>query len=83
MHYESKTNNFYQIYLFDFFFTTFEYELINTKTMIVISTRNIRANQTKNKRDITSELKGALQEVKEYLEGKRELKSLDDLIKEL
>ncbi len=84
--------------------------------MIVISTRDFRANQTKfldmvnkgediilksrekgsfklvpvreedtisMKRDIMAELKGALQQVKEHLDGKRKLKSLDDLINEL
>ncbi len=84
--------------------------------MIVISTRDFRANQTKfldmvNKgediilksrekgsfklvpvreedtismnRDIMAELKGALQQVKEHLDGKRKLKSLDALINEL
>jgi antitoxin (DNA-binding transcriptional repressor) of toxin-antitoxin stability system len=84
--------------------------------MIVISTRDFRANQTKfldmvnkgedivlksrekgsfklvpiseedtifGKRDVMEELKGALQQVKEHLEGKRKLKSLDELINEL
>lgn len=84
--------------------------------MIVISTRDFRANQTKfldmvnkgediilksrekgsfklvpvreedtisMKRDIMAELKGALQQVKEHLDGKRKLKSLDALINEL
>lgn len=84
--------------------------------MIIISTRDFRANQTKfldmanngedivlksrekgsfklvpvseedsisGKRDVTEELKGALREVKEHLDGKRKLKSLDELINEL
>lgn len=84
--------------------------------MLVISTRDFRANQTKfldmvnngedivlksrekgsfklvpltekdtviAKRDIMTEFKGALQEVKEHLEGKRKLQSLDSLINEL
>lgn len=84
--------------------------------MIVISTRDFRANQTKfldmvnngedivlksrekgsfklvpiseedaifGKRDVMEELKGALQQVKEHLAGKRKLKSLDELINEL
>ncbi len=84
--------------------------------MIVVSTKDFRANQTKflnmanngediilksgtygnfrimplaeddaiaTKRNLESELKESLQEVKEHLEGKRELKSLDNLICEL
>jgi predicted site-specific integrase-resolvase len=35
------------------------------------------------KRDLVAELKGALQQVKEHLEGKRKLKTLDELINEL
>ena len=38
---------------------------------------------SKPKRDLTSELCAALREVKEHIEGKRELKSLDDLLDEL
>ncbi|MCM1031475.1 MAG: type II toxin-antitoxin system prevent-host-death family antitoxin [Oscillibacter sp.] len=84
--------------------------------MIIISTRDFRANQTKfldmvnkgediilksrekgsfklvpisekdtisKKQDLITELKGALQQVKEHLDGKRKLKSLDALINEL
>lgn len=83
--------------------------------MIVISTRDFRANQTKFlnmandgkdvvlmsrsqgsfrivpvkeddvliERNLLVELKGALQEVKDNLQGKRELKSLEQLINEL
>lgn len=84
--------------------------------MIVVSTRDFRANQTKfldmankgedivlksrekgcfklvplreedaifGKRDLVAELRGALLQVKEHLEGKRKLKSLDELINEL
>ena len=38
---------------------------------------------SKPKRDLTAELCAALREVKEHIEGKRELKSLDDLLDEL
>ena len=33
--------------------------------------------------DITEELRGALQEVKDHIEGKKELQSLDGLLEEL
>ena len=36
-----------------------------------------------NKRDVHAELRGALIEVKESLEGKRKLNTLDNLINEL
>ncbi len=84
--------------------------------MLVISTRDFRANQTKfldmvnkgedivlksmgkgsfklvpvrehdsiiDKRDILAELKGALQQVKDYQNGKIELKSAESLLNEL
>lgn len=84
--------------------------------MIVISTRDFRANQSKfmdmanngediilksrkngsfklvplteedtviGKRDIMNELKGALQQVKDHLDGKIKLKSAESLINEL
>lgn len=84
--------------------------------MIVISTRDFRANQSKfldmanngedivlksrekgsfklvpiseedavlGKRDIMAELKGALQQVKDHMDGKIKLKSIDALIDEL
>lgn len=84
--------------------------------MLVISTRDFRANQTKfldmvnkgedivlksrekgsfklvpvkeedaiiNKRDITAELKGALQQVRDHMDGKIQLKSAEDLLDEL
>lgn len=84
--------------------------------MIIISTRDFRANQTKflnmarsgkdiilksrnsgsfklvpvteedsilGKRDIMEELRGALQQVKEHMEGKRKLKTAEELIAEL
>lgn len=84
--------------------------------MIVISTRDFRANQSKfmdmanngediilksrkngsfklvplteedaviGKRDIMNELRGALQQVKDHLEGKIKLKSAESLINEL
>lgn len=84
--------------------------------MIVISTREFRANQTKfldmarngedvilksrssgsfklapvenedtivNKRDLTEELRLALQQVKDHMDGKIQLKSADTLIDEL
>jgi antitoxin (DNA-binding transcriptional repressor) of toxin-antitoxin stability system len=84
--------------------------------MIVISTRDFRANQTKfldmvnkgedivlksrekgsfklvpiseedtilGKRDVMEELKGALQQVKDHLEGKIVLKSADSLLDEI
>ena len=39
---------------------------------------------TKYKRqDITTELRGALQEVKDHIEGKKRLQSLDSLLDEL
>lgn len=39
---------------------------------------------TENKKqDITTELRGALQEVKEHIEGKKRLQSLDSLLEEL
>ena len=38
---------------------------------------------TKTNRDITAELRGALIEVKESIEGKRNLNTLDGLIEEL
>lgn len=39
---------------------------------------------TENKRqDITTELRGALQEVKDHIEGKIQLQSLDSLLNEL
>lgn len=41
-------------------------------------------NMTEYKRqDITTELRGALQEVKEHIEGKKLLQSLDSLLEEL
>ena len=85
-------------------------------TMIVISTRDFRANQTKflnmarngediilksrnagsfkltpvetedavvSKRDLTEELRLALQQVKDHMEGKIKLKTADSLIDEL
>lgn len=84
--------------------------------MIVISTRDFRANQTKfldmvnkgedivlksrekgsfklvpiseedtilGKRDVMEELRGALQQVKDHLEGKIVLKSADSLLDEI
>ena len=77
--------------------------------MIVISTRDFRANQTRyldmarrgedvilnrltpvdtedavvSKRDLTEELRLALQQVKDHMEGKIKLKSADTLIDEL
>lgn len=84
--------------------------------MIVISTRDFRANQTKfldmakngedivlksrnkgtfklvpineedtilGKRDIMAEIRGALQQVKDHLEGKIKLQSAESLIDEL
>ena len=84
--------------------------------MLVISTRDFRANQTKfldmvnngedivlqsrekgsfklvpvkeedtiiNKRDIMAELKGALQQVKDHMDGKIQLKSAEALLDEL
>ena len=84
--------------------------------MIVISTRDFRANQTKfldmarngedvilksrssgsfkltpieaedtvvSKRDLTEELRLALQQVKDHMEGKIKLKTLDEVIDEL
>lgn len=39
---------------------------------------------TENKKqDITTELRGALQEVKDHIEGKKQLQSLDSLLEEL
>lgn len=39
---------------------------------------------TENKKqDITTELRGALQEVKDHIEGKKRLQSLDSLLEEL
>ena len=39
---------------------------------------------TENKKqDITTELRGALQEVKDHMEGKKRLQSLDSLLEEL
>ncbi len=39
---------------------------------------------TENKKqDITTELRGALQEVKDHMEGKKQLQSLDSLLEEL
>jgi len=38
---------------------------------------------TKTNRDITAELRGALIEVKESMEGKRKLNTLDRLIEDL
>ena len=39
---------------------------------------------TENKKqDITTELRGALQEVKDHMEGKKQLQSLDSLLDEL
>lgn len=35
------------------------------------------------RQDITTELRGALQEVKEHIEGKKRLQSLDSLLEEL
>lgn len=35
------------------------------------------------KQDITTELRGALQEVKDHMEGKKQLQSLDSLLEEL
>lgn len=41
-------------------------------------------NMTEYKRqDITTELRGALQEVKDHIEGKKRLQSLDSLLEEL
>ena len=36
-----------------------------------------------NKRDLAAELRGALQEVKDHMEGKKQLQSLDSLLEEL
>ena len=36
-----------------------------------------------NKRDLAAELRGALQEVKDHMEGKKQLQSLDSLLDEL
>ena len=39
---------------------------------------------TENKKQgITTELRGALQEVKDHMEGKKQLQSLDSLLEEL
>ena len=35
------------------------------------------------RQDITTELRGALQEVKDHIEGKKQLQSLDSLLDEL
>lgn len=35
------------------------------------------------RQDITTELRGALQEVKDHIEGKKRLQSLDSLLEEL
>ena len=66
--------------------------------MVVVSTRDFRTNQTKylnlakagedgdtikTPRDLMVELKGALQEVKEAIAGKRVLQSADNLFDEL
>jgi hypothetical protein len=40
-------------------------------------------NNSLNKRDLAVELRGALQEVKESIEGKRSLNTLDYLLNEL
>lgn len=40
-------------------------------------------NNVINKRDLTVELRGALTEAKESIEGKRKLNTLDNLINEL
>lgn len=36
-----------------------------------------------DKRDLAAELRGALQEVKDHIEGKKQLQSLDSLLNEL
>ncbi len=45
--------------------------------------RTCRENIALDKRDLAVELRGALQEVKESIEGKRSLNTLDNLIHEL
>jgi hypothetical protein len=47
--------------------------------------KNITCEKTSsiNKRDLVAELRGAIQEVKESVEGKRSLNTLDNLINEL
>lgn len=35
------------------------------------------------RQDITTELRGVLQEVKDYIEGKKKLQSLDSILEEL
>ena len=60
-----------------------EHVILKSRTgsfkIIPISTDDI----VSNKRDFAAELRGALQEVKDHLEGKKQLQSLDSLLDEL
>ena len=60
-----------------------EHVILKSRTgsfkIIPISTDDI----VSNKRDLATELRGALQEVKDHLEGKKQLQSLDSLLDEL
>ncbi len=53
--------------------------------MVVVRTKNFRVNKTKyiNKAKSIQELKNALIEVREYMDGKRTLLSAEELANEL
>ena len=65
------------------------FELAETETVFVTRKNrkpiviNVAEDDYILKRDLVGELKGALQQVKDHMEGKIKLKSLDELIDEL
>lgn len=55
----------------------------SSKSIIFAAIHNIIYMTEYKRQDITTELRGALQEVKDHIEGKKQLQSLDSLLDEL
>lgn len=55
----------------------------SNKSIIFAAIHNIIYMTEYKRQDITTELRGALQEVKDHIEGKKQLQSLDSLLDEL
>lgn len=55
----------------------------SNKNIIFAAIHNIIYMTEYKRQDITTELRGALQEVKDHMEGKKQLQSLDCLLDEL
>lgn len=55
----------------------------SNKSIIFAAIHNIIYMTEYKRQDITTKLRGALQEVKDHIEGKKQLQSLDSLLDEL